>query len=412
MKVLSMLLAGLTVGYAISDIGPFDSLLSSTAQFGSFWSIVNGLTVVAISACVASVALARARARVSIVVAIASALVVVFQTVGMVTGLLGHWAGAVATGAVLAAVAVLAGRHRGEQATLAVAVLGAGLLGGPLDALVEANDGPVFVWDVVGAEDDVSPQRAIVMVILASATAAALFLAHRNDEPEPYETRRILLVGLALPVTVGVLRWIAASHDAGSAVWLVGLAGMTASAVVASFLLPGRDGRLLLVLCALSAGVFGTFGLAAGNSAQLALTVGLLILGAGIGYRWPHLYVGLGGLLVVAVAGVIEGYADVQTGSEFVLPLIAAYVVVSALTISPGSLALSLPALFTTTLPVTAYAASFQTASVYDRAVFTPTTEHDPMVFSAAGLVVVAVMTCACGVLTRRPTEKSDPPRV
>ncbi|WP_155293234.1 hypothetical protein [Rhodococcoides fascians] len=404
MKVLSMVLAGFVVGYAISDIGPLESLLSSTAEFHSFWAIVNGLTVVAISACVVSVGLARASARTSIVMAIAAVLVIVFQTVGMVTGLLGHWAGALATGALLAAAAVLAGRHRGAQAALAVAVLGAGLLGGALDALLEANDGPVFVWDVVGAEDDVSPQRAIVIVIIASGTAVALFLAHRREELQPYETRQILLVGIPLPVAAGVLSWIAAGHNGGSVVWLGSLAGVTAFAVLASFLLPGSDGRVLLVLCALSAGVFGSFGLAAGDSAQLALTVGLLILGAVIGYRWPQLYVGLGGLLLIAVAGVVEGYFEVPTGTDFILPFVAAYVVVSALTTSPGALALSLPALFTMTLPVVVYAASYQPGLSSDVAVATRTSEPDHLVLSVAGLVVVAVMTGACALLMRRPT--------
>ncbi|OZC49613.1 hypothetical protein CH286_08870 [Rhodococcus sp. WWJCD1] len=407
MKVLSMLLAGFVVGYAISDIGPLDSLLSSTAEFHSFWAIVNGLTVVAISACVASVGLARASAHTSIVVAIAAVLVIVFQTVGMVTGLLGHWAGALATGALLAAAAVLAGRQRAAQAALAVAVLGAGLLGGALDALLEANDGPVFIWDVVGAEDDVSPQRAIVMVIVASGTAVALFLAHRREELQPYETRRILLVGIPLPVAAGVLSWIAAGHYSRSVEWLGALFGMTVIAMLASFLLPGRDGRLLLVLFGVSATALGTFGFAAGDVAQLCLSAALLIAGAGIGYRWPQLYVGLGVLLLIAVAGVVEGYFEVPTGTEFILPFVAAYVVVSALTTSPGSLALSLPALFTMTLPVVVYAATSQVASTYDRAVATRTSEPDHLVLSVAGLVVVAVMTGACALLMRRPTVVS-----
>ncbi|OZE82639.1 hypothetical protein CH305_08825 [Rhodococcus sp. 15-649-2-2] len=407
MKVLSMLLAGFVVGYAISDIGPLDSLLSATAEFRSFWAIVNGLTVVAISACVASVGLARASAHTSIVVAIAAVLVIVFQTVGMVTGLLGHWAGALATGALLAAAAVLAGRQRAAQAALAVAVLGAGLLGGALDALLEANDGPVFVWDVVGAEDDVSPQRAIVMVIVASGTAVALFLAHRREELQPYETRRILLVGIPLPVAAGFLSWIAAGHNAGSVVWLGSLAGVTAVALLASFLIPGRDGRMLLVLVALAASALGSFGLAAEDSAQLALGVGLLIVGACIGYRWPQLYVGLGVLLLIAVAGVVEGYFEVPTGTEFILPFVAAYVVVSALTTSPGSLALSLPALFTMTLPVVVCAASYQPGLSSDVAVATRTSEPDHLVLSVVGLVVVAVMTGACALSMRRPTVVS-----
>ncbi|WP_141216479.1 hypothetical protein [Rhodococcus sp. 14-2483-1-1] len=407
MKVLSMLLAGFVVGYAISDIGPLDSLLSATAEFRSFWAIVNGLTVVAISACVVSVALARASARASIVVAIAAVLVIVFQTVGMVTGMLGHWAGALATGALLAAAAVLAGRQRAAQAALAVAVLGAGLLGGALDALLEANDGPVFVWDVVGAEDDVSPQRAIVMVIVASGTAVALFLAHRREELQPYETRRILLVGIPLPVAAGVLSWIAAGHYSRSVEWLGALFGMTVIAMLASFLLPGRDGRLLLVLFGVSATALGTFGFAAGDVAQLCLSAALLIAGAGIGYRWPQLYVGLGGLLLIAVAGVVEGYFEVPTGTEFILPFVAAYVVVSALTTSPGSLALSLPALFTMTLPVVVYAASYQPGLSSDVAVATRTSEPDHLVLSVAGLVVVAVMTGACALLMRRPTVVS-----
>jgi outer membrane lipoprotein SlyB len=407
MKVLSIILAGFVVGYAISDIRPLDSLLSSTAEFGSPATIVSGLTVLALTACLVSVVLARSRARGVLVVAIGAVLVVVFRTVGMVTGMFGDWAGAVGAGALLGASAVLAGRHRGAQASLAVAAVGAGLLGKALDALLQADDGPVFVWDVVGAEDDVSPQRAIGMVIVASAAAIALFLAYRHEELRPYETRRILLVGIPLPVAAGVLTWIAAGHDTRSVEWLGALAGMTAVSLVASFLLPGRNGRLLLVLFASSSAGIGSFGFAAGDSAQLALSVGLLVVGGGLGYRWPQLYIGLGGLFVVAVAGVIEGYAEVSTGSEFALPLVAAYVVVSALATSPGSLAVSLPVLFTMTLPVVVYSASYQPGLSSDVAVATRTSEPDHLMLSVAGLVVVAVVTVACAVLMRRPAVVS-----
>ncbi|MCZ4562698.1 hypothetical protein O4160_17785 [Rhodococcus sp. IEGM 1401] len=405
MKVLSMILAGFVVGYAISDIRPLDSLLSSTAEFGSPATIVNGLTVLALTACLVSVVLARSSARGVLIMAIGAVLVIVFRTVGMVTGMFGDWAGAVGAGALLGASAVLAGRHRSAQASLAVAAVGAGLLGKALDALLQADDGPVFMWDVVGAEDDASPQRAIVMVIVASAAAIALFLVYRHEELQPYETRRILLVGIPLPVAAGVLTWIAAGHDARSVEWLGALAGMTAVALVASFLLPGRNGRLLLVLFASSSAGIGSFGFAAGDSAQLALSVGLLVVGGGLGYRWPQLYIGLGGLFVIAVAGVIEGYAEVSTGSEFALPLVAAYVVVSALATSPGSLAVSLPVLFTMTLPVVVYSASYQPGLSSDVAVAARTSEPDYLALSVAGLVVVAVVTVACAVLMRRPVQ-------
>ncbi|MBJ7352826.1 MAG: hypothetical protein JHD12_20040, partial [Rhodococcus sp.] len=216
MKVLSMLLAGFVLGYAISDIGPVESLVNSTAEFGSFWSIVNGLTVVAVAACGTAVAAARASAPTATIVAMAALLVVVFQTVGMVPGMLGHWAAAVGTGVLLGAAAVLSGHHRGAQAALGVSVVGAGLLGYWLDALLQANDGPVFVWDVVGAEDDVAPERAIVMVIAAVGAAVTLFLARRHEVVQPPETPRILLVGLSLPVVAGVLSWIAADADTRS----------------------------------------------------------------------------------------------------------------------------------------------------------------------------------------------------
>jgi hypothetical protein len=407
MKVLSMILAGVVVGYAISDVRPLDSLLSSTAEFGSPATIVNGLTVLALTACLVSVVLARSSVRGVLVVAIGAVLVVVFRTVGMVTGMFGDWAGAVGAGALLGASALLAGRHRGAQASLVVAAIGAGLLGKALDALLQADDGPVFVWDVVGAEDAVVPERAIVMVIVASAAAIALFLAYRNQELQPYETRRTLLVGLPLPVAAGVLSWFAGGHDSGDALWLGALAGMTLLAVAASFLLPGRNGRLLLVLFASSSAGIGSFGFAAGDSTQLALSVGLLIVGGGLGYRWPQLYIGLGGLFVIAVAGVIEGYAEVPTGSEFALPLVAAYVVVSALATSPGSLALSLPVLFTMTLPVVVYSASYEPSLSMDESVISRTSEPDHLVLSVAGLVVVAVVMGACAVLMRRPAVVS-----
>ncbi|WP_206491272.1 hypothetical protein [Rhodococcus sp. KRD162] len=402
MKVLSMLLAGLTVGYAVSDIRPSYSLLSRTAEFGSFWAIVNGLTVVALVACAAAVALARASARAVTVVAIAAVLVVVFQTVGTVPGMVGDWAVAVGAGALLGSAAVLSGQHRAAQASLSVAVLGAGLLGGALDAVLQANDGPVFVWDVVGAEDDVRPQRAIAMVIIASVAAIALFLAHRNQVLQPHEPRKVLLVGLPLPIAAGVLSWIAAGHEPRSGEWLGAFAGMTVLALIAAFALPGRDGRVLLALFAGSAAALGSFGFAAGDSAQLAASVGLLIVGAGIGYRWPQLYVGLGGLFVVAVAQVLESQFDLPESAQFVLPLVTAYVLVSALSTAPGSLALSLPALFTMALPVTVFAASYVPSLSSDVAVAARTTEPDHLVLSVAGLVVVVVVTGACALLRRR----------
>lgn len=407
MKVLSMTLAGFVVGYAISDIKPFDSLLSSTAEFGSPATIVNGLTVLALTACLVSVVLARSSARGVLVVAIGAVLVVVFRTVGMVTGMFGDWAGAVGAGALLGASAVLAGRHRGVQASLVVAAIGAGLLGTALDALLQADDGPVFVWDVVGAEDAVVPERAIVMVIAALGAALSLFLAYRNHEPQPYETRRILLVGIPLPVAAGVLTWIATGHYTRSVEWLGALFGMTAIAMLASFLLPVRDGRLLLVLFGMSATALGTFGFAAGDGAQLCLSAALLIAGAGIGYRWPQMYAGLGGLFVIAATSLIEGYVEMPVISQFALPLVAAYVLVSVLATSPGSLALSLPALFMLTLPVSVFSASYEPSLSMNESVISRTSEPDHLVLSVAGLVVVAVVTVACAVLVRRPAVVS-----
>ncbi|RMB77934.1 hypothetical protein AYK61_17215 [Rhodococcus sp. SBT000017] len=404
MKVLSMLLAGLTVGYAIGDIRPFDSLLSSTAEFGSLATIVNGLTVLALTACLTSVALARSSARGVLVVAIGAVLVVLFRTVGMVTGMFGDWAGAVGAGALLGASAVLAGRHRGAQASLAVAAIGAGLLGTALDALLQVDDGPVFVWDVVGAEDAVVPERAIIMVIAALGGALSLFLAHRDVALQSHETRRTLLVGLPLPVAAGVLSWFAGGHDSGDAVWFGALAGMAVLAVVAAFAFPGRDGRVLLVLFA--SATIGSMGFAVEDSLQLAVSAALLVVGAGIGYRWPQLYVGLGGLLLVAGAALIEGYVALPPVSQFALPFVVAYAVASTLSTAPGSLAVALPALFTMTLPVTVYAASYQPGlSSSTDAVATRTSEPDHLMLSVAGLVVVAVVTVACVLLMRRPTQ-------
>ena len=407
MKVLSMILAGFVVGYAVSDIRSFDSLLSSTAEFGSPATIVNGLTVLALTACLVCVALARSSARGVLVVAIGAVLVVVFRTVGMVTGMFGDWAGAVGAGTLLGASAVLAGRHRGAQASLAVAAIGAGLLGAALDALLQADDGPVFVWDVVGAEDAVVPERAIVMVIAALGAALSLFLAHRDVALQSHETRRTLLVGILLPVAAGVLSWIAAGHYSRSVEWLGALVGMTAIAMLASFLLPGRDGRLLLVLFGVSATALGTLGFAAGDVAQLGMSAALLIAGAGIGYRWPQTYVGLGGLFVIAATSLIEGYVEMPVISQFALPLVAAYVLVSVLATSPGSLALSLPALFVLTLPVSVLFASDQPSLSTSESVISRTSEPDHLVLSVAGLVVVAVVTVACAVLMRRPAVVS-----
>ncbi|MBY3988544.1 hypothetical protein HQO84_21350 [Rhodococcus fascians] len=402
MKVLSMLLAGFVLGYAISDIGPVESLLNGTAEFGSFWSIVNGLTVVAVAACGTAVAVARVSAPNATIVAMAALLVVVFQTVGMVPGMLGHWTAAMGTGVLLGAAAVLSGHHRGAQAALGVSVVGAGLLGYWLDALWQANDGPVFVWDVVGAEDDVVPERAIVMVIAAVAAAVTLFLARHHEVMQPPETPRILLVGLSLPVVASVLSWIAADADTRSVEWLGALVGMTAAALLASFLLPGRDGRLLLMLFAVSATALGTSGFAAGDAVRLCASAALLVVGAGIGYRWPQLYIGLGGLFVIAATSLTENYVDIPIVSQFALPLVAAYVLVSALATSAGSLAISLPALFVMALPVTVVSAGYIPSLSMDQTVATRTSEPDHLVLSVAGLVVLVVVTGAAVLLARR----------
>ncbi|MGB6277762.1 MAG: hypothetical protein WBF80_20395, partial [Rhodococcus sp. (in: high G+C Gram-positive bacteria)] len=310
----------------------------------------------------------------------------------------------VGAGALLGASAVLAGRHRGAQASLAVAAIGAGLLGTALDALLQVDDGPVFVWDVVGAEDAVVPERAIIMVIAALGGALSLFLAHRDVALQSHETRRTLLVGLPLPVAAGVLSWFAGGHDSGDAVWFGALAGMAVLAVVAAFAFPGRDGRVLLVLFA--SATIGSMGFAVEDSLQLAVSAALLVVGAGIGYRWPQLYVGLGGLLLVAGAALIEGYVALPPVSQFALPFVVAYAVASTLSTAPGSLAVALPALFTMTLPVTVYAASYQPGlSSSTDAVATRTSEPDHLMLSVAGLVVVAVVTVACVLLMRRPTQ-------
>jgi hypothetical protein len=324
------------------------------------------------------------------------------QTVGMVPGMLGHWAAAVGTGVLLGAAAVLSGHHRGAQAALGVSVVGAGLLGYWLDALLQANDGPVFVWDVVGAEDDVAPERAIVMVIAAVAAAVTLFLARRHEVVQPPETPRILLVGLSLPVVASVLSWIAADADTRSVEWLGALVGMTAAALLASFLLPGRDGRLLLVLFAVSATALGTSGFAAGDAVRLCASAALLVAGAGIGYRWPQLYVGLGGLFVITATSLTENYVEIPIVSQFALPLVAAYVLVSALATSPGSLSISLPAVFIMTLPVTVVSAGYTPSLSMDESVISRTSEPDHLVLSVAGLVVLAVVTGAAVLLARR----------
>ena len=401
MKLLSMLLAGLTVGYSISVMALRKPFLGSDFGIGAS-TILDGVVVLAIAAAVSAVVLARSGGRATPWIAVAALLVIVFESLGMVSGLLGDWAAALSGGVLLGASAILAASHRGAQAALAVGLIAAARVGAELGTLLTSSSGRQFAWEVAGPEDAVVPQRAAIAVVLAVFAAIFLAAGYRTSSVAPSQaSTRMLAVGIALPLFAGGFGWWAAEYRDSTLVWFLALAGLTASALVAAWFLPTRDGSLILVLFASWAAGVGSLDVVDRTYASLGITVLLLAAGGLFAYRFSQIYLGLLALLVLAAANLAQSYLGELPISlaQWVVPVVAGYVVVSALPTAPSSLAIGMTVPFTMVLTITIYGGSYgPLGSGVD---FFGGSQPNETALAVGGLVVVSV--CAAGVwLLRR----------
>ncbi|MBY4126815.1 hypothetical protein HQO83_00245 [Rhodococcus fascians] len=403
MKVLSMLLAGLTVGYSISVMALRESLLYNS--FGSgVAAIVDGVVVLAIAAAVSAVVLARSGRRATLWIAVAALLVMVFESLGMASGLLGDWAASIGGGVLLGASAILTASHRGAQAALALGILAAGRVGAELGTLLTSSDGPQFAWVVAGPEDAVVPERAAIAVALAVLAAIFLVAGYRSSSsPAASQVSiRMLAVGVALPIVAGGFAWWTTEYRESTLVWFLALGGLTASALVAAWLLPQRDGSLILVLFASWAAGVGVADVIDTTYASLGFTAVLLAAGGLIAYRFPQIYVGLLALLTLAAANLAQSYLGELPVSltQWVVPALAGYVVVSALPTAPSSLAIGMTVPFTMVLTITIYGGSY--GPLGSGADFFGGSQPNETALAVGGLVVVLVCAAGVSLLRRR----------
>ncbi|MCZ4517182.1 hypothetical protein O4220_01545 [Rhodococcus ruber] len=401
MKVLSMLLAGLTVGYSISVMALREPLLYNDFGFGAS-AIVDGVVVLAVAAAVSAVVSARSGGRATPWIAVGALLVIVFESLGMASGLLGDWAAALSGGVLLGASAILSATHRGAQAALALGVLAAARVGAELGTLLTSSSGPQFAWVVAGPEDAVVPERAAIAVVLAVFAAIFLVAGYRTSSVAASQaSTRMLAVGIALPLVAGGFGWWASEYSDSTLVWFLALAGLTASALVAAWLLPKRDGSLILVLLASWAAGVGALSFLDTTYASLGFTVLLLAAGGLVAYRFPQIYLGLLALLVLAAANLAQSYLGDLPASlvQWAVPVIAGYVVVSALPAAPTSLAIGMTVPFTMVLTVTIYGGSY--GALESGADFFGGSQPTETALAIGGIVVLSV--CAAGVwLLRR----------
>ncbi|MDZ7918311.1 MAG: hypothetical protein U5O16_41940, partial [Rhodococcus sp. (in: high G+C Gram-positive bacteria)] len=364
--------------------------------------ILDGVVVLAVAAAATAVVLARSGGRVTPWIAVAALLVIVFESLGMVPGLLGDWAAALSAGVLLGASAILAASHRGAQAALAVGLLAAARVGAELGTLLTSSSGRQFAWEVAGPEDAVVPQRAAIAVALAVLAAILLVAAYRGSASGTSQaSTRVLAVGIALPLIASGLGWLASEFRDSTLVWFLALAGLTVAALVAAWLLPKRDGVLILVLFASWAAGVASFDFSDSSYAGLGLIV-LLVAGGLLAYRFPQIYLGLVALLVVAAADLARSLGvDFPTSiHQWALPLVAAYVLVSALPTAPASLAIGLTVPFTMVLTVTIYGGSY--GPLGSGAEFFGSSTPSETAISIGGLVVLAACTLGVVVLGSR----------
>lgn len=403
MKVLSMILAGLTVGYSISVMALREPLLYNDLGFGAS-AILDGVVVLAIAAAVSAALLARSGGRATPWIALAALLVIIFESLGMASGLLGDWAAALSGGVLLGASAILTASHRGAQAALALGILAAVRVGAELGTLLTSSSGPQFAWVVAGPEDAVVPERAAIAVALAVLAAIFLVAGYRTSSIAASQANtRMLAVGIALPLAAGGFGWWATEYRESTLVWFLALAGLTASALVAAWLLPKRDGSLILVLFASWAAGVSALDLVDKSYASLGFTVLLLAAGGLIAYRFPQIYLGLFALLVLAGTNLAQSYlGDLPVSLEqWAVPVIAGYVVVSALPTASTSLAIGMAVPFTMPLTVTVYLVSSGAPMPWAGDDILGGSQPNETPLAIGGLVVLSA--CATGVwLLRR----------
>ncbi|WP_144407392.1 hypothetical protein [Rhodococcus sp. B7740] len=409
MKVLSMILAGLSVGYSISVMALQDPLLSRGFGFEAT-TVVDGVLVLAVTAALSAVASGRWGDRAAVWIAVAALLGIVFDSLGMTPGLLGDWVAALGGGALLGAAATLAGTHRRAQVALAVGLLVAARVGAELVTLLASSSGPRFAWEVAGPEDAVVPQTAAIAVALAVLAALFLVAGYRTASVATSQvSTRILTVGIALPLVAGGFGWWAGEYRDSTLVWFLALAGLTIAALVAAWFLPKRAGSLILVLFASWAAGVSSFDFADRSYTSVGLAVLLFVAGGLIAYRFPQIYLGLLALLVIAAVNLAQTLGVVLPVSiqQWAVPFVAAYLLVSALPTEPTSLAIGVTVPFTMVLTVTIYGGSYGPLDSADDFEFFGSSQPSATALSVGGLVVLLV--CAVGVWLLRRRSPTGP---
>lgn len=210
---------------------------------------------------------------------------------------------ALAAGLILGGVAALTGmrERRTLQCALVVGVVSATAMAGPLESEgVPARYADYFEPD--------APQTYLLVAlgVFAVLLAVSAWARAFDGQPAPVdEKRRVLLVGIVIPVAGLMLYWLfqrsVASLGTGDAMqnrWLLGLA-VIPLLVGAAFALPAATGAVVLAALAyLGAGSTGSF-----EMSTALVFVALLLAGTVVGWRWRSPMIGFALLALVAATG-------------------------------------------------------------------------------------------------------------
>ncbi|MCZ4077015.1 hypothetical protein O1W68_03585 [Rhodococcus sp. H36-A4] len=280
---------------------------------------------------------------------------------------------ALAAGLILGGVVALTGmrERRTLQCALVVGVVSATAMAGPLESEgISARYADYLEPD--------APQTYLLVALGVFAVLLAVSAWARAFEGQPApvdEKRRVLLVGVVIPVAGLMLYWLfqrsVASLGTGDAMqnrWLLGLA-VIPLLVGAAFALPTATGAVVLAALAyLGAGSStGSF-----EMSTALVFVALLLVGTVAGWRWRSPMIGFALLAVVAATGLFtDPPLDwINLGANaFVLPFAVGLLYTSLLpTIAPA-------ATMSVTTPI---AVSIPIVAEFGWTAYTPLTTIEP----------------------------------
>ncbi len=309
--------------------------------------------------------------------------------------------GTIAGGVLLGASAVLAGASTGRLAWLAAATVGGLFVGGLVESLDPGrSEVPRRYAEYLVASEQPTP---VVVPILAVLTALAWVWAapHRRapSRPAPPAERRVrvLLAVVVVPAAGLLVRGLFDPPAYGDGPGVAGFLwfGLVAVPllVAAVALVPDRGGVPILAGTAVLAASSTSAAVGIDVGAGPAWTVGVvlvvlavIVLGAGLGRRWPRPSVGIGVLVLVCLSSLIDGplWDNLRfVASLLVLPAASAFLVASiARTTRPGTptgWALGLAVPLTIAVPAVHY---------FGWTAYTPVTPLEPPIFSILGDVV------------------------